>query len=83
MNIAMKFKEVDNARDAYTWFCDLVNNEGEYVTSRGEQTKEVLHAGVLIKNPRDRVIPISNFNERFILQETYDILNENQPRVMD
>jgi hypothetical protein len=82
MDISMKFKEVENARDAYTWFCDLVNNEGEYVTSRGEQTKEVLHAGVLIKNPRDRVIPISNFNERFILQETYDILNENQPRVM-
>lgn len=78
----MKFKEVENAADAYRWFCDLINNQGEYVTSRGEQTKEVLHAGVLIKNIRDRVIPISNFNERFILQETYDILNENQPRVM-
>jgi hypothetical protein len=82
MDLTMKYKEVENARDAYKWFCNLINTQGEYVTSRGEQTREVLHAGVLIKNIRDRVIPISNFNERFILQETYDILNENQPRVM-
>jgi hypothetical protein len=82
MKMSMKYNEVESASAAYMWFCDLINKEGEYVTSRGEQTKEVLNAAVLIKNIRDRVIPISNFNERFILQETYDILNENQPRVM-
>lgn len=82
MKMSMKYNEVDSASEAYQWFCKLINEEGEYVTSRGEQTKEVLNAAVLIKNIRDREIPISNFNERFILQETYDILNENQPRVM-
>ena len=82
MNVSMKYNEVDGAAEAYQWFCKLINEQGEYVTSRGERTKEVLNASVLIKNIRDRVIPISNFNERFILQETYDILNENQPRVM-
>jgi hypothetical protein len=75
MKMSMKYNEVDSASEAYQWFCKLINEEGEYVTSRGELTKEVLNAAVLIKNIRDREIPISNFNERFILQETYDILN--------
>ena len=82
MKISLKYNEVDNAADAYKWFCSIIEEEGEYITSRGERTKEVLNAAVLINDIRDRVIPISNFNKRFILQETFDILNENQPRVM-
>ena len=69
MKMSMKYNEVESASAAYMWFCDLINKEGEYVTSRGEQTKEVLNAAVLIKNIRDRVIPISNFNERFLKKE--------------
>jgi hypothetical protein len=81
-NFSLKYKEVDNAADAYKWFCSIIQEGGEYVTSRGEQTREVLNASVLINDIRDREVPISNFNKRFILQETFDILNENQPRVM-
>jgi hypothetical protein len=56
MNVSMKYNEVDGAAEAYQWFCKLINKQGEYVTSRGERTKEVLNASVLIKNIRDRVI---------------------------
>ena len=71
----------DSASDAYTQMCGYINKLGKPVAARGEPTLEVMNVSCLIKNPRDRIIPIDNFNEGFILQETYDILNENPPRV--
>jgi hypothetical protein len=82
MDISLKYAEFDSASQAYTWMSNLITEKGELVITRGEQTREVLNTAVLIKNPKDRVIPILKFNENFILQEAYDILNENQPRVM-
>lgn len=69
-----------SASDAYVQMCKLLK-KGKPVTARGEPTLEVMNVSCLIDNPRDRIIPISNFNEGFILQETFDILNENPPRV--
>ena len=70
-----------SASDAYIQMCDLIDKKGKELTARGEPTKEVMNVSCLITNPKDRIIPISNFNEGFILQETYDILNSNPPRV--
>jgi len=78
----MKYAEVQNARDAYEYFAQLIDDQGELVEARKEWTKEVMNASVLIKNPRDKIIPIKGLNMPFIYQELFDIFNENQPRVM-
>ena len=77
----MKYIEADSAIDAYQKLCKMINTEGHYIEARNEPTKEILNAAVLIKNPRDRIIPIERFRHDFILQESFDILNENPPRV--
>jgi|GEM_PF-6285005 len=82
MNISLKYREVENAMQAYSYFKEVIATDGSRVTSRNELTKEALNVAVLIKNIKDRVVPIPSFKHNFILQETFDILNENQPRVM-
>lgn len=82
MDVSIKFEQVESAQDAYSFFRELIKKQGSYVTSRGELTREVLNAAVIIKNIKKRIIPISSFKHEFILQETFDILNENQPRVI-
>ena len=53
----------DSASDAYTQMCGYINKLGKPVAARGEPTLEVMNVSCLIKNPRDRIIPIDNFNE--------------------
>ena len=81
MDFGMKYIEADSAVDAYKKLCKIIDTEGHYIEARNEPTKEILNAAVLIKNPRDRIIPIERFRHDFILQESFDILNENPPRV--
>jgi len=78
----LKYKEVENAREAYLYLADLINREGNTVKARNEYTNEVMNASVLIKNPRDKFIPVNALNLPFIYQEVFDILNENQPRII-
>lgn len=78
----MKYFEVENAAEAYTTLAKEIDEKGEIIVSRGEPTKEILNAAVLIKNPRDRIINIENFKPQFILQEAFDVLNENPIRVI-
>jgi hypothetical protein len=80
MDFNLKHKTVDNAEEAFKFMFDLVNLSGQVITSRGEPTKEVLNAAVTIINPRDRIVPIPAFKLGFVLQELFDILNENPPR---
>lgn len=77
----MKYVEANSAKEAYTKLCKLIDDKGHYIEARNEPTKEILNAAVLIKNPRNRIIPIERFRHDFILQESFDILNENPPRV--
>jgi len=77
----MKSFKARSASDAYSQLVAFIEAEGEMVEARGKMTKEVLNVSCLIDDVRDRIIPISKFNEGFILQETFDILNENPPRV--
>lgn len=78
----MTYSEVESAHDAYNYYLSIIEKDGALVQTRNEWTKEVLNAAVLIKNPRKRIINAKNFKLPFILQEGFDILNENQPRVM-
>lgn len=71
-----------NASDAYTKIVNAITEEGHLITARNEPALELLNISVLIKNPRDRIVNIPNFNLPFILQETFDILNENPVRSM-
>lgn len=82
MDYSIKSLKAKNASDAYSQLVNLINNYGEFISSRNEATLEVLNVAVEIENPRDRVINISNFKLPFILQETFDILNNNQPRAI-
>jgi len=75
------FIQATSAADAYTKMCTLLDEKGHPLTTRGEPTLEVLNVSCIIEDPRRRKIPIPHFNEGFILQEAYDILNENPPRV--
>lgn len=82
MTYGLKYVEVENARDAYTFLVNLIDKEGELISARNEWTKEVLNTAVLIKNPRDRFITVPSLSLPFIYQELFDIFNENQPRVI-
>lgn len=82
MDYSLKSIKALNAEDAYKQLTMLVNNTGSVIESRNELTKEVLNVSVEIANPRDRVINIGQFNLPFILQETFDILNSNSPRII-
>lgn len=77
----MKSFEATSAAEAYLELSSYIEAKGTKISARGKMTKEVLNVSCLIKDVRDRIIPISKFDEGFILQETFDILNENQPRV--
>ena len=81
MDFGLKYVEAASAKEAYKKLCKMIDKEGHYIEARNEPTKEILNAAVLIKNPRDRIIPIERFSHNFILQESFDILNENPPRV--
>ena len=78
----MKTFQAASAKDAYCQMADYIRDEGEVISSRNEMTLEVLNVSVEIENPLDRIIPINKFDHAFILQETYDILNSNNPRVI-
>ena len=82
MDYSIKSLSAKNAAEAYTKLTELVNTQGEFIESRNEATLEVLNVAIEIENPRDRIINISNFKLPFILQETFDILNNNQPRAI-
>lgn len=82
MNYSLKTFKVKNATEAYKTLAHLLNTEGHVIESRNELTKEVLNVSVEIENPKHRIIPISQFKLPFILQETFDILNSNDPRVI-
>jgi thymidylate synthase len=82
MNYSIKSLKAKNAADAYSKLIALINKEGDFIESRNEATVEVMNVAVEIENPRDRIINISNFRLPFILQETFDILNSNQPRII-
>lgn len=82
MNYSIKSLKAKNAASAYLQLISLINREGDFIESRNEATVEVMNVAVEIENPRDRVINISNFRLPFILQETFDILNSNQPRII-
>jgi thymidylate synthase len=82
MNYSIKSLKAKNAADAYSKLVALINKEGDFIESRNEATVEVMNVAVEIENPRDRIINISNFRLPFILQETFDILNSNQPRII-
>ena len=75
------FIEAEGASEAYTKMCELLDTKGHPMTTRGEPTLEVLNVSCIINDTNRRKIPIPHFNEGFILQEAYDILNENPPRV--
>jgi hypothetical protein len=77
----LKYIEANNASDAYLKMTELLKN-GEMIESRGLKTREILNVAVEIENPKHRIIPISQFKLPFILQETFDILNSNEPRVI-
>jgi thymidylate synthase len=79
---SMKYAEFENARDAYSYVIELIRDTGELIQARNEWTKEVLNSSVLIKNPRDRFIPIMDLNLPYIYQEMFDVFNENQPRII-
>ena len=81
MKSSLKYTEVDNFRDAYVYLKDLIDKEGEIIDSRGVLFKEVLNSAILIKNPRDRFIPIKNLNIPYIFLEMFDVFNENKPRI--
>ena len=82
-NVENLFDTIDGTNDDAEFLPSAKNawNSIRYM-EKLKHIREVLNTAVLIKNPKDRVIPILKFNENFILQEAYDILNENQPRVM-
>lgn len=82
MDYSLKTFKVKNATEAYKTLTNLLNNEGHIIESRNELTKEILNVSVEIENPRHRIIPINKFRLPFILQETFDILNSNDPRVI-
>jgi thymidylate synthase len=82
MNYSIKSLKAKSAADAYLKLISLINKEGDFIESRNEATVEVMNVAVEIENPRDRIINISNFRLPFILQETFDILNSNQPRII-
>jgi thymidylate synthase len=82
MSYSLKYSEHENFREAYLHLINLIDKKGELISARNELTKEVLNTAVLIKNPRDRFIPLSSLNLPFIYQELFDIFNENQPRVI-
>jgi len=82
MTYSLKSFKAENAQDAYRQLTDALNKEGIPLESRREMTLELLNVAVEIENPRDRIVPIEQFKHDFILQETYDILNSNDPRVI-
>jgi len=81
-NYSMKSYVADSAWEAYALLAKEINQNGEIVTARNEATKELLNVSIEILNPRDRIINIEKFNLPFILQETFDIINGNEPRVI-
>jgi len=82
MSYDLKFVQAKNAAEAYKKLTSLIELHGTVIQSRNELTKEVLNVAVEIENPRDRIINIEKFNLPFILQEAFDILNTNPPRVI-
>lgn len=82
MSYSIKSFKAENAREAYSILTNELRNNGKFIMSRNEPTLELLNVSVEINNPRDRIIPIKNFKKPFILQEAYDILNSNDPRVI-
>lgn len=73
---------VESASDAYKVLTNELNKKGTIIGPRGEKTLELLNVSVEIKNPLDRIVNIGQFKHHFILQEAYDILNSNDPRVI-
>ena len=82
MSYSLKTYKATSASDAYRQLTDALNKDGVPMMTRDEMTLELLNVAVEIENPLDRIIPIDQFNHTFILQETYDILNSNDPRVI-
>lgn len=81
-NYSMKSFTTSNASEAYKVLAQELNQYGDIITARNEKTIELLNVSVEIENPRDRIVNIDKFNLPFILQETFDILNSNEPRVI-
>jgi len=79
---SLKTFSAENASDAYVQLTKALSDSGDIIESRGENTLELLNVSVEIKNPKHRIIPISQLKLPFILQETFDILNSNDPRVI-
>jgi len=79
---SLKTFNATNATDAYKQLAAAIENHGHIISTRNEATKELLNVSVEILNPTNRIIPISQFKLPFILQETFDILNSNDPRVI-
>jgi len=69
-----------SAHDAWEQLYASIKKNGKLVEARGELTKEILNPVVEITNPYDRITRSRSFDLPFILQEAFDILNENQPR---
>lgn len=79
---SLKTFKAQNATDAYKQLAEAIDKHGQLISSRNELTKEILNVSVEILDPRHRIIPIPQFKLPFILQETFDILNSNDPRVI-
>jgi hypothetical protein len=79
---SLKTFKAENATDAYKQLAEAIDVHGQIISARNEETKELLNVSVEILDPRHRIIPISQFKLPFILQETFDILNSNDPRVI-
>jgi hypothetical protein len=82
MTYSIKTYKAKNASDAYRQLTNALNEDGTPIAARNEMTLELLNVAVEIENPLDRIIPIPQFKHDFILQESYDILNSNDPRVI-
>jgi len=66
--------EAKSADSAWRQLVKLVNTQGKTQASRDQPTKEILHVGVSITEPRQRIVFARPMNPAFAIVETISIL---------